>query len=270
MANETVLYFAANLVLFALVLLSWGHLSRRHRVASRVLRGTLLLFLGCQATALLWSGARLGPWALAHPYLSAMFLVESVVIVYLVLEKLTTRPSVSPFVVSLAFIIHSYGLVVIPPPVAEALNTSPFARSPWYLFHLLSALVGCSAYTCAGGSAIGYLTARLPTRSALAAGWLSLQDRQTFTRRALVIVFPWLSASLMTRALWTQLAWGSHWTWHPAEVSLLVVWLILTMTLHARSMPRWQGRPLALLSLLGFSLAMLSLPLLAQGPAPTW
>lgn len=270
MANETVLYFAANLILFALVLLSWVRLSRRHRVASRVLRGTLLLFLGCQATALLWSGARLGPWAFAHPYLSAMFLVESVLIVYLVLERLTTRRSVNPFVVSLAFIIHSYGLVVIPPPVAEALSISPFARSPWYLFHLLSALVGCSAYTCAGGGAIGYLTATLPPRSALDAGRLSLQDRQTFTRRALVIVFPWLSASLMTRALWTQLAWGSHWTWHPAEVSLLVVWLILTMTLHARSMPRWQGRPLALLSLLGFSLAMLSLPVLAQGPAPTW
>ena len=270
MPDESALYFVANLILFALLLLCWTHLFRPNWLPDRMLLGTLLLFLSCQGMALLWSGLRLEPWAFAHPYLSTMFLIEATLLVYRLLERLLKQRGVGPFVLTLAFVIHAYVILFIPPPIEETLQISPFLRSPWHLLHLLSAMVAYGAYTCAGGGAIGYLMAGLLARSRFAPGLPSTQDCQMFTRRALVIGFPWLSSSLVTGALWAQLAWGSYWSWRAEEVWLLIVWLVLTMTLHARTRPGWQSRPLALLSLLGFVLALLSLPLLGQGLAPTW
>ncbi len=262
MYYETALYLIANLILFALVLLYWAHLFRPHWVADRMLLGTLLLFLSCQGIALLWSGLRLGPWAFAHLYLTAMFLLEAIACVYLLLERLLKQKGVGAFVFTLAFVIHAYAIVLIPPPVDGFLQVSPFVRSPWHLLRLVTVLVAYAAYTCAAGAAIGYLAVGLLTRSRFAPRLPSGQDCQTFARNALVISFPWLSASVVTGAIWAQLAWGSYWSWHPEEVWVLVVWLILTMTLHIRTMPNWQGRPLAFLSLVGFTLSLVTLPLL--------
>jgi ABC-type transport system involved in cytochrome c biogenesis permease subunit len=194
-----------------------------------------------------------------------MFLVESAILACVVLQTLGPEGGAGPFVVTLAFLMHSYVMIVLSAPAADTLQLSPFARSPWYMLHVVSALVAFGAYTCAAAGALAYLAAPLSTRSRLAAEQVSRQGSQMFTRRALVIGFPWLSAALVTGALWTQLAWGSYWTWRPAEVWLLILWLVSTMILHARSMPTWQGKPVAFLSLVGFSLALLSLPLLGQG-----
>jgi ABC-type transport system involved in cytochrome c biogenesis permease subunit len=266
--DESTLYFVANLILFALLLLYWAHLLRPKWVTDRMSLGALLLFLSCQGMALLWSGLRLGPWVFAHRYLSAMFLIEAIVLVYLLLERLLGQRGQGAFVLTLAFVIHTYVILLISPPIEPTLQISPFVRNPWHLLHLLSAVVAYGAYTCAGAGAIGYFVARFLTRSRLAPRLPSRQDCQVFTRRALVLGFPWLSGSLVTGAIWAQLAWGSYWSWRPDEVWLLVVWLILAMTLHARTMPGWQGRPLVLLALLGFTLALLSLAFLGQGLAP--
>ncbi len=265
MVDASALYFLANLTLFALLLLTWGHLLRPVWVAGGLLRGTTLLFLCCQGVALLWSAAQLGPWCFAHPYLSVMLLVEVAILVCAVLQKLGPDGGAGPFVVTLAFLMHSSGIMFLSAPAAEPLQISPFARSPWYLLYVVTALAAFGAYTCAAGGALAYFGARVSVRGRFAGERVSRQRSLIYCRRALVIGFPWLSSSMVAGALWTQLAWGSYWTWRPAEAWLLILWLVLTMALHARSMTAWQGKPVALLSLLGFSLALLSLPLLAQG-----
>jgi ABC-type transport system involved in cytochrome c biogenesis permease subunit len=263
--DVSALYFLANLTLFALLLLSWGHLLRPVWVAGGLLRATTLLFLCCQAVALLWSVAQLGPWCFAHPYLSAMLLVEVAILVCVVLRKLGPDGGAGPFVVTLAFLVHSFGIMFVLPPAAETLQISPFARSPWYLLHVVTALVTLGAYTCAAGGALAYFGARVSVRGRFAGERVSRQRSLVYCRRALVIGFSWLTSSMLASALWTQLTWGSYWTWRPAEAWLLILWLVLTMALHARSMPAWQGKPVAFLSLLGFTFALLSLPLLGQG-----
>jgi len=268
--HQSALYLAANLLLFALLLLYWAYVFRPRWITERMLLAALLSFSTCQGTALLWSTVRLGPWAIAHSYVSTMFLIEAIVLVYLLLERLSSQRGQGAYVLILGFVIHTCVILFVPPPIEATLQISPFVRSPWYLLHLLCALVAYGAYMCAGVGAIGYFVTRLLTRTRLAAHLPSSQDCQMLTRRALVIGFPWLSGSLMMGALWSQLAWGNYWSWRPEEIWLLIVWLILSLTLHARTMARWQGRPLALLSFLGFILTMLSLPVLARGLPPAW
>ena len=268
MPNASMIYFIANLTLFALLSLYWAHLFRPSWIPDRMLLATLLLFLSCQGMALLWSGLELGPWAFAHFYLTTMLLIGAIVLVYLLLERLLRQRGVGAFVLTLAFVIHTYAIFFLPVAVEGPLQISPFTRSPWHLLRLLTALVAYGAYTCAAGGSIAYFVTRLLARSKFASQFPSSQDSEKFTRKALVMGFPWLSSSVIAGAVWAQLAWGSYWSWRPEEVWLLIVWLILTITLHARTMPGWQGRPLAFLSLLGFTLALVSLPLLGQGLAP--
>jgi ABC-type transport system involved in cytochrome c biogenesis permease subunit len=270
MPYDSILYLIANLILFALLLLYCAHLFRPDWVPTRFLLGTLLLFLICQGIAMLLSALRLELWAFAQFHLGAMFLIEAVVLVYLLLMRLSAEKGVGTFVFALAFVCHTCVILSMSLPVERTLLISPFVRSPWYLLRLFSALVAYGAYTCAAAGATAYLVAGLVARSRFAPRFPSRPSSQMFTRQALVLAFPWLSGSLLTGALWAQSAWGSYWSWRLEEVLLLVVWLILTMTLHARTMASWQGRPLALLSLLGFTVALLSLPLLGQGQSPAW
>lgn len=270
MAYESALHFVANLILFALLLVYWCRLVRPRWVSAATVLTLTALFLSCQGVGLVWSAMRLGPSAFTHPYLSTMSLVVIIVLVNLVLERLMSKGGTAAFALIPAFIIHSYVILYLPYPSATALQISPFVRSPWYLFHLFSALIAYGAYTCAAGGAVGYFVGELVTRSRFAPVLPASPDCLNFTRRALVIGFPWLSASLVTGAIWTHMAWGSYWSWHPWSVWLLILWLILTMTLHARNMPRWQGTPLAAVSLLGFILAIASLPLAGQPAPPAW
>ena len=226
---------------------------------------TLWLFLACQGIGLLWSGMRLEPCAFAHPYLSAMLFTEAILLVSLLVERLTRQTGVMPIVVTVAFLVHSYAILLVLPLTVASLQISPFARSPWYLPHLLTAVAAFGAYTCAGAGAIGYVVASLAERRKSDSNWPSSGECQAYTQGALAISFPLLSGALITGALWGQLAWGIYWSWSQPEAWVLVVWLILTMSLHLRNMRRWQGKPLALLTLLGFTLAVLTLSALGHG-----
>jgi ABC-type transport system involved in cytochrome c biogenesis permease subunit len=270
MPDESLLYFVANLTLFALLLLSWAHLLRPDSIPDKMLLGTLLLFLTCQGVALLWSGLRLTPWALGHSYLSAMFLTEATLLVYVLLDRPWKQRGAAAFALAIAFVVHTCAILFIAPPVEGKLQISPFVRSPWHLLHQVGALVAHGAYACAAGGAIAYLVAGFFGRSRFAPRFPSRPECQMFTRRALVLSFPWLTGAVVVGAIWAQLARGGYWSWVLQEAWLLILWLILTLTLHARTIPRWQGKPLAFLSLLGFTLALLSLPPLGQGLTSAW
>lgn len=269
MPNETVVYLVANLVLFALVLLTWAHASRPRWVTSRGYAGSIALFLFCQGMALCWSWIRLEPWAFAHLYLSTMLLTEIIVIVSVFLEWRTAQGTVAPVAITFAFVLHSYATLFTTPPAAETLQTPPFARSPCYLLHLLTVLVAFAAYTCAGAGALRYLIVSVSGSVESASKRASEQDCQAYIRTALAISFPWLTAALIMGALWRQFAWGSYWSWRTEEVWLLIVWLILTANLHLRTVRRRHPKPLAFLSLLGLVLAVLGLPLLGYGLSAT-
>lgn len=269
MAPESFLYFAANFALFALALLWWLDVYRPGRLRDRVSRGTAILFAALQGAAVMWSVARSGPVSIVHPWLATMAMVEVTVLLCLLLVKGTAVRAAGAIAVTLAFVIHSYSLLLGPPPLQTGLVVSPFARSPWYLLHALGAVVASAAYVCAAGGAIAYLGVFVAQRGAPSKKNSLQRESQEFWRRALLIAFPWLAGSVLAHALWTYLSWGSYWSWRPAGICVLILWLLLAMTLHIRPRPGWQGPAAALLALLGLVLALVSLTLLGQGLVAT-
>jgi cytochrome c-type biogenesis protein CcsB len=65
--------------------------------------------------------------------------------------------------------------------------------------------------------------------------------------------FLFLTAGIITGAVWANSAWGRYWGWDPKETWSLVTWFIYATLLHAKLMRGWHGRRIAYLSLFGFS-----------------
>jgi cytochrome c-type biogenesis protein CcsB len=64
--------------------------------------------------------------------------------------------------------------------------------------------------------------------------------------------FLFLSAGIITGAVWANSAWGRYWGWDPKETWSFITWLIYATLLHARLMRGWRGKRIAVLSIVGF------------------
>jgi cytochrome c-type biogenesis protein CcsB len=70
--------------------------------------------------------------------------------------------------------------------------------------------------------------------------------------RLVMFGFLFLSAGIITGAVWAHSAWGRYWGWDPKETWSLITWFIYATLLHAKLMRGWHGRRIAFLSILGF------------------
>jgi len=75
-------------------------------------------------------------------------------------------------------------------------------------------------------------------------------DRLSYV--SVMIAYPLMTAVIITGAVWANYAWGTYWSWDPKETASLITWLIYTLYLHARITANWTGRPVALISIIGF------------------
>jgi len=68
----------------------------------------------------------------------------------------------------------------------------------------------------------------------------------------MVFGFIWLSAGIITGAIWANSAWGTYWSWDPKETWSLITWFLYAITLHAKYTRGWSGTKIAFLSIFGF------------------
>mgnify|MGYP001068231957 CR=1 FL=1 len=70
--------------------------------------------------------------------------------------------------------------------------------------------------------------------------------------KAVAVGFPLLTLGILTGAAWANYAWGTYWSWDPKETWSLITWFVYAAFLHARFTAGWRGKPLAILSMVGF------------------
>ena len=92
----------------------------------------------------------------------------------------------------------------------------------------------------------GLLSTRLPENSVL----------DELTHQMIMFGFLFLSIGIITGAVWANSAWGRYWGWDPKETWSLITWFIYATLLHARLMRGWEGKRIALLSIVGFIAVM--------------
>ena len=128
---------------------------------------------------------------------------------------------------------------LLPRLIGESIPLVPALQSNWLLAHVITCFVGYAAFAIAAALGIMYLVKNvLLAKSAARADQRSscppLKMLDDIIHKSMIFGFIWLSAGIITGAIWANSAWGTYWSWDPKETWSLITWFVYAFTLHAR------------------------------------
>ncbi len=226
------------------------------------------------AVALALHGAAIAFKIAAHDFLPAVNVREGLSLLawlmgltYLVLDQRLRIPILGAFVLPLVLIVALPALAVPIPdlPLPQALGAGLL------LPHILTAFLGYALFAVAFGVGSCYLLQEreMKGRTRLTQLWSKLPSLEVLDRlgnRLVLWGFALFSVAIVTGALVAKGTWGSLWSWEPKEALAFATWLIFAALIQARQLLGWQGRRAAVLTMIGFLLAMGSFVGLALCP----
>jgi len=195
---------------------------------------------------------------LSNMYESLVFFSWSIAVVYLVLEWNYKNRSLGAFAMpfaALAMILAGLKNPDIKPLI-------PALQSNWLIAHVVTCFIGYAAFAVASGFGIMYLLqARSEEKSGGAREGIlgslpELRQTDDIIHKTIVFGFLWLSAGIITGAIWANSAWGTYWSWDPKETWSLITWFIYAAALHARFTKGWGGKKIAWFAIIGFASVM--------------
>lgn len=140
-------------------------------------------------------------------------------------------------------------------PGAEA-GINPILRSAWLAVHVLTIFIGNGIFAITFISAVMYLIQegqiKRKTLGSFYKRLPSLETLDSINHHSIIYGFPFLTAGMITGAIYAQNALGSYWRWDPKEVWTLITWLAYAMLLHERLAAGWRGRRAAMMSIICF------------------
>ena len=202
--------------------------------------------------------AGIGYAPLSNMYESLVFFAWAIAIFYLGLEWKYKNRILGAFSMPFAYLSMAYASFSsqfgkeIKPLV-------PALQSNWLIAHVITCFVGYAAFAVACGLGFMYLLKDRKTKQAsgsLIASLPELKVIDDIIHKPLVFGFLWLTAGIITGAVWANSAWGTYWSWDPKETWSLITWFVYAATLHARFTRGWGGRRIAWLAIIGFASVM--------------
>ena len=133
----------------------------------------------------------------------------------------------------------------------------PALQSNWLIAHVVACFIGYGAFAVAAGIGVLYLLKHLAIKRKLSPNNLlstlpELPVLDDLTHKTIIFGFMWLTAGIITGAVWANEAWGTYWSWDPKETWSIITWFVYALTLHARFTRGWDGNRIAWLSIVGF------------------
>ena len=190
---------------------------------------------------------------LSNLYESLVFFAMTIMAVYLVLEKKHKNRVIGAFATPLAFLALAYAS--LSPNISDRIQPLvPALKSNWLIAHVVTCFIGYAAFAVAFGISVMYI---LKKRAHSETGLLGrLPDSTILDELIYQLVmfgFLFLTAGIITGAVWANSAWGRYWGWDPKETWSLITWFIYSTLIHARMMRGWRGKRIAWLSVAGFA-----------------
>jgi cytochrome c-type biogenesis protein CcsB len=186
-----------------------------------------------------------GHWPLTNRYEFSLFMAWSILVVFLLFGLYRGNGKANLCVILMALLVISYA-ITRPAEEHQIHSLLPVLRSGWLQVHVISSVLAFGLLAVAAGVAIARLWPQVPVVDELF--YVKLDSD---IMRAVNLGFLWLTMSLLAGAIWARAAWGRYWGWDPKESWTLVTWLWYLLVLHLRPLPRWRGRPVAVLVLIG-------------------
>jgi cytochrome c-type biogenesis protein CcsB len=198
-----------------------------------------------------------GPWGNLFEFTVAF--AFGIVAAYLLLERRYAVRSIGfvPLGVALGLFLFSWTL----PQEIEALVPA-LQNPPLLTIHVGMAMVSYGIFAMSFAAGLAYLVQerRLADgRTVERFAWLpSRETLDAVAFRAVIVGFPVFAAMIVLGSWWASIAWSRYWGWDPKETSALVTWLVYAVYLHLRNQRGWQGRPAALVLVVGFVMVLVT------------
>lgn len=201
-----------------------------------------LLYIGIslQIAYLFLRGFELGRLPLVGPHDTLAFLSASVVIFSIPVSiALKNRLHFQNIIAIMGAVFTVFALV----SKQHNAPLPPVLKTLWFELHVVLAFL---SYALFGIGAV--------------LGSLYLRERDSFLDglqyRTVLIGYCLFSLSMIFGGIWAYLAWGTYWLWTPKELWTTILWLFYSLYLHARLRQWWLGRPMAILSIVGFVIVL--------------
>jgi len=191
---------------------------------------------------------------LSNMYESLVFFAWSIALLYLAVEFIYKNKTIGAFAMPFAFASMAYAS--LSPEFSDRISPLlPALQSNWLIAHVFACFIGYAAFAVACGTGIMYLI-KLRDKGDSSAGLLStlpsLKVIDDITHKTILFGFIWLSAGIITGAVWANSAWGTYWSWDPKETWSLITWFVYASALHARFTRGWGGKRIAWIAVFGF------------------
>ncbi len=198
----------------------------------------------------------IGHAPLTNMYESVVFFAWTIILIYLLMEWKFKIKIIGSFAVPLAFLAMAYAS--FSSDLTQTINPLvPALQSNWLIAHVATCFIGYAAFAVAAALGIMYLLKnRYPEigegASSISVRFPSLTVIDDIIHKTMVFGFIWLTAGIITGAVWANSAWGTYWSWDPKETWSLITWFFYAIILHARYTRGWSGRMIAMLAIFGF------------------
>jgi cytochrome c-type biogenesis protein CcsB len=196
----------------------------------------------------------IGHAPLSNMYESLVFFAWSIILMYIIVEFIYKNKVIGAFAVPFAFASMAYASLST--EFSSRINPLvPALQSNWLIAHVFTCFIGYAAFAVACGTGIMYLVKSLDKNDSsdtILGSLPSLKVIDDITHKIILFGFLWLSAGIISGAVWANSAWGTYWSWDPKETWSLITWFIYASALHARFTRGWGGKRIAWIAILGF------------------
>ncbi len=196
-------------------------------------------------------GSETGHAPFSNMYESLVFFAWTIAVLFLLVEKRYNNRTIGAMAAPLACLALAYASFS---PDKSIQPLIPALKSNWLIAHVITCFLGYAAFAVAFAVSLLYLVKSKDEKSESNAKLhippLSILDE--LTHRLVMFGFLFLTAGIITGAVWAKQAWTRYWSWDPKETWSLITWFIYAAMLHLRMMRGWRGNRIAVLSIIGF------------------
>jgi cytochrome c-type biogenesis protein CcsB len=257
MTSSIILSFTTFIYAFAaiLYLIAWVfHKNLLYRLATWVVAtgigGNTAGF------ALRWSESYqmgIGRIPLSNLYESLVFFSLMIALLYYVIETKYGHKTIGAFAMPLAAMSMAYAS--LSPNINDRIQPLlPALKSNWLTVHVVTCFIGYAAFAIAFGLGLMYLLKRddEDREGAFQSRFPRRRILEELNHQMVLFGFLFLSAGIISGAVWANSAWGRYWGWDPKETWSLITWFVYATLLHTRFMRGWRGKRIAVFSMIGF------------------
>ena len=191
-------------------------------------------------------------WPLGNMYEFAIVAASFALIVFSTWSLKRDRLWLGPFVVLPVMAVLGAGKIWY----TEASQLMPaLDNTMWLSIHVTLATLSVALFIIGAALGVAFLLRDSAEKRNRIRGWLAglpqADKLETMTYGIHIFAFPLWTFTLITGAIWAEVAWGRYWGWDPKEIWTFIIWVVYAAYLHSRATSGWTKRHATYVALLG-------------------